>query len=341
MPRARRVTGRVEGKDIVLDDAANATSEPTLAERCREVALQDPVLVWAGKVRASWQKAVASIVETGRLLNEAKTALPHGGFEIMVRDLPFGMRAAQRLMTIAAHPVLSNAAHGSHLPASWRTLSELTVLDKDELEIALGNHWIKPDMERKDVPGLVARVKKALGKRVRRTTIEDPEEAPSILEPEHEGAQTEPTETCTTSAVSRPQRTKPRSRPQRWAAGLRRGRHRLTSPARAHVTWEFCSTLWRPQVGDVIEGTVVSEFGRWPGLVEPLRTLVVELPDGARVHVARASWLSLHEELKRERPLRGDRVRLERRPDDGAGRRQFHVERLDDADDYFVTVTPE
>jgi hypothetical protein len=94
---------------------------PTVVEPITENGL--PELVWARKVRAAWQKSVESIIETGRLLIEAKAALPHGGFEIMVKDLPFGARAAQFLMKVASHPVLSNPKHASLLPASWMTLA--------------------------------------------------------------------------------------------------------------------------------------------------------------------------------------------------------------------------
>lgn len=40
-------------------------------------------------------------------------------------------------MRWARHPVLSNANHGSHLPAAWRTLYELTQLPTAVLETAI------------------------------------------------------------------------------------------------------------------------------------------------------------------------------------------------------------
>ena len=85
---------------------------------------------WAIEIRKAWQRSIEGILETGRLLVQAREALPHGGFEIMVRDqLPFGARTARMLVAIAEHPVLgsiqqdptrypnSNRHHGSVLPA--------------------------------------------------------------------------------------------------------------------------------------------------------------------------------------------------------------------------------
>jgi hypothetical protein len=100
---------------------------------------------------------VDAVVECGALIAEAKADLPHGEFQAMVeRDLPFGARAAQMLMAVAANPWITN--HGSHLPASWRTLYELARHDPATLQAALAVGWITPTMERVDakiVPGVV------------------------------------------------------------------------------------------------------------------------------------------------------------------------------------------
>ena len=62
-------------------------------------------------------------------MNQAKRALDHGLFLKMIEaELPFSADTAQRLMRIARHPVLSDAANSRHLPPNWTTLSELTQL---------------------------------------------------------------------------------------------------------------------------------------------------------------------------------------------------------------------
>lgn len=89
-------------------------------------------------------------------------------------------------------------------------------------------------------------------------------------------------------------------------------------------------TALAPARGSVLEGRIVAAFGRWPAVCSDgtMITSVLETDDGERWHVARTTWASLHEELKRVRPLEGDRVRIVRLEDDAEGRRQFRVERL-------------
>jgi hypothetical protein len=90
----------------------------------------------ARRITSSWRAAVASIIETGRLLKEAKEALDHGEFGLTADEkLPFGRRTAQMLMqsrSIPKHPIIGNAKHASHLPASWTVLHALTELPDRE-----------------------------------------------------------------------------------------------------------------------------------------------------------------------------------------------------------------
>lgn len=107
---------------------------------------------WARRIGGAWQKSVDAIFETGRLIAEAKAALPHGAFTDMVETkLPFGARAAQRLMAIAADEKLTNPTHVSHLPASWGTLYELTKLDTETFQRRIKEGTIRPDMQRREV----------------------------------------------------------------------------------------------------------------------------------------------------------------------------------------------
>jgi hypothetical protein len=111
---------------------------------------------FAEEIGRAWQKSVENIIETGRLVAQAKNGLQHGEFTAMIEtDLPFAPNTAQRLMAIATHPVLSNTAHGPLLPPSWRTLYELTKLPEQILEEKIADGTINPGMERKDVADLI------------------------------------------------------------------------------------------------------------------------------------------------------------------------------------------
>jgi hypothetical protein len=98
------------------------------------------------------KEAVKGFLNLGRRLLAAKKALPHGEFlEMIEHDLPFTASKAQRLMKIAGDPRLSKAAHGQHLPGSWRTLYELTKLDEETFDVAMSAGTIHPEMTRKEV----------------------------------------------------------------------------------------------------------------------------------------------------------------------------------------------
>ena len=106
-------------------------------------------------IRKAWQKGVESILETGRLLIEAKDRLSHGEFGDMIQlKLPFSRSTAFRLMAIAEHPVISNVAHAQHLPPSWMTLYELTKLPNEVIIDALKQKAITAGTERKDVTAI-------------------------------------------------------------------------------------------------------------------------------------------------------------------------------------------
>lgn len=113
--------------------------------------------VWASRIAAAHAKSTAAVFEVGRLLLEAKAALPHGEFEAMVeRDLPFKPSTARRLMIVAEDGRLTDRAHGHVLPPSWRTLYELTKLDDAQFAAGIERGVIRADMERKDVKLLTA-----------------------------------------------------------------------------------------------------------------------------------------------------------------------------------------
>lgn len=112
---------------------------------------------WADRICTQLGKSVEAIIEVGRLLVKAKADLAHGEWGRLFADelVPFSINTAQRLMKIAEHPQLSNAAHVQHLPPNWGTLYELTKADRGKLKNALKDGAITPDMQRRDVKALL------------------------------------------------------------------------------------------------------------------------------------------------------------------------------------------
>jgi len=113
---------------------------------------------WATRIRRHMVTAVEAVIATGRDLAEAKKALGHGNFGKLCAELNITTRTAQRLMAIAAHPVLGDATRASQLPPSWATLYELTRMTEAGLQHALDTGAVTPRMERKAARQLVAAV---------------------------------------------------------------------------------------------------------------------------------------------------------------------------------------
>jgi hypothetical protein len=146
-----------------MNDITTSDSLTDLAARIRtehENASDQPKTweSYAHAINVAWAKAVDSIIETGRILLQAKEGpyqLKHGAFEAMVRTkLPFDERTAQMLMKIARHPILSDAKHVSLLPPSWGTLYALTKVPEDRLSTHIRDGTINPKLQRKDVAAL-------------------------------------------------------------------------------------------------------------------------------------------------------------------------------------------
>jgi len=100
-----------------------------------------------------WRKNVASIVQTGKLLSQAKDELDHDIFAAL--KVPFEPRVSQMLRRIATNVVLSDPANFSSLPPCWRTLYELTKLSDDHLRAALTDGRIHPRLKQKEARALL------------------------------------------------------------------------------------------------------------------------------------------------------------------------------------------
>ena len=73
------------------------------------------------RTRIAWHKSVSGIIETDRLLIEAKATLPEGSFYQMIKEeLRFKRNVAQRLMNIARDERILEGATRPSLPPEWR-----------------------------------------------------------------------------------------------------------------------------------------------------------------------------------------------------------------------------
>jgi hypothetical protein len=110
---------------------------------------------WRAYISEPWQKAVESIVETGLRLIQAKENVEHGEWlKIFEENKPFSVNTAQRLMIVAKNNILANAAHAQHLPPSWYTLYELSIIPEHQLLKMIQDGKIHSELTRSEAEAL-------------------------------------------------------------------------------------------------------------------------------------------------------------------------------------------
>ena len=111
----------------------------------------------AARIREHMSAAVMHVLGVGQELIAAKAELAHGEFGALLDEVGMSRATASRMMRVAENPVLSNVAHGQHLPASWRTLAELARLEPEQLKDAIDSGDVTPTMTRNHAAALVTR----------------------------------------------------------------------------------------------------------------------------------------------------------------------------------------
>jgi hypothetical protein len=127
-----------------------------------DVHQDDFVAQIVAQIKSKWNRATADIIDIGRDLTKLKEHLRQKGLKFGSifenNGMPFGQREAQRLMAIAAHPIISDATHESHLPPSSSTLYLLTTVPDDELNKGFADGTINSGTEREDVEEILKRI---------------------------------------------------------------------------------------------------------------------------------------------------------------------------------------
>ncbi|MBI5315854.1 MAG: hypothetical protein HZB34_07775 [Nitrospirae bacterium] len=109
---------------------------------------------WARRGTEKWRETVATIIAFGQFLIEAKAAAGHGNFSRLFKDhakpvdppMPITQRTAEKLMSIAENPVLSNPANWSNLSNALSTLDTLDHLPQEDLQRMIGEGKISPEL---------------------------------------------------------------------------------------------------------------------------------------------------------------------------------------------------
>lgn len=117
------------------------------------ISSQKELTAWRQRIEAAWQKSVASVIEVGKLVKEAKETLGVS-YSILETELPFSSTVATFLVKIAENPVLSNPNYHARLPNSYNTLYHLAKVDQKQLIKQLEKGEITPDFTLKSAQSL-------------------------------------------------------------------------------------------------------------------------------------------------------------------------------------------
>lgn len=108
------------------------------------ISAQQDLAEWRARIESAWQRSVASVIEVGKLIKQAKDALGVS-FTLLETELPFSSTVAAFLVKIAENPVLSNPIYYPKLPNSYNTLYHLTSVDEQQLVKQIESGEITPN----------------------------------------------------------------------------------------------------------------------------------------------------------------------------------------------------
>jgi len=116
---------------------------------------------WFEYAAPDFRQGNISLIAGARKLIAAKAALKKskGSFGRLVEALGMDLDKAERLMTIARHPVLGDSAHARSLPLSWMTQFTLAKLPPKDLLAFIANGMVHPALERKEAERLVQKAR--------------------------------------------------------------------------------------------------------------------------------------------------------------------------------------
>lgn len=111
---------------------------------------------WAALIRRDLGQAVEGFIAAGEKLLEAKQQIRHGDWERWCReDCGVSPVTAHSFMKLA-ESAIANLQRAEDLPPSWTTLYELRELETPQLEAAISQGRITPDLTRDQAKALVA-----------------------------------------------------------------------------------------------------------------------------------------------------------------------------------------
>lgn len=110
----------------------------------QQIVTKQDINQWRARIEVAWQRSVESVIEVGRLINEARDQLG-ATYALLETELPFSTTVAAFLSKIAKNRVLSNPTNFARLPNGVNTLYHLTFIDETKLEEQIDQGEITPN----------------------------------------------------------------------------------------------------------------------------------------------------------------------------------------------------
>jgi hypothetical protein len=117
---------------------------------------------YVDEISRLWRESQQRFLAIGRYLIQAKSRLPHGEFEEMVRTkLPFGVGVAYQLRAVA-EAIDTGRVCEDELPPSYSIVYRVVKFTNYELEIARQRSLIRPNVTRREIEEFAQSIRKPI-----------------------------------------------------------------------------------------------------------------------------------------------------------------------------------
>ncbi len=150
LPSPAKKTSSHASRTMATGSKASEISPATGAER-------RSLTVWAGMIRQAWFRGADSTLELARLMSQARTSLPYGGWGQLWKagEMPFSKRKGEKLVAIGQGLGGLDANDRSQLPAVFGALYYLAQLGQTVVEEFIWQRLILPGMSVGDARALL------------------------------------------------------------------------------------------------------------------------------------------------------------------------------------------
>lgn len=98
---------------------------------------------YKSQIPATWKKSRENVIETGKLLNSAKSELEQTDYDRLLAELDLSPATVSKLVKIASDARLSDERYADYLPQSFTALYEIALLTQTQFDEGIKSGTIK------------------------------------------------------------------------------------------------------------------------------------------------------------------------------------------------------